>query len=376
MNELKFSSNYENYEVYFEFQEYVSNGATVVLALFSGGLSYTKVSINIEHAPTLPKGQFYFKDWSENVAIAKAMINDKLIEPVEGTMPTYSGFIVAHAYQFTEDGLNYVENAKEFLQHRERDFLQKSIIESEVFLDEKKTMSFVDTFFNLVFPNESDKIQRYWAERHIKANFHAIHQYAESPIEKIFLCSLNMNFSIYDIFHIAFTPPLDNAEEFPEYFRERHADIMNFLKAYQMATGIDDVDVFSDRIDDDGILTYEQKEIIKAHVLFYDRLGMYNRYQLSLQPRFQTIKVDGKLIRPDLLIWIPSKPNFKLVVECDGYAYHSDKIAFSRDRARDRILQSKGYQVFRFSGHEIYHDPVGKSNELFDYLIELEKNVN
>ena len=117
MNELKFSSDYGNYEVYFEFREYASNGATAVLAVFSGSLPYTRVSANIEHAQTLPKGQFYLKDWSENVAIAKAMIDEKLIEPAEGTTPAYSGFIVAHAYQFTEDGLKYVENAMEFLQH-------------------------------------------------------------------------------------------------------------------------------------------------------------------------------------------------------------------------------------------------------------------
>jgi hypothetical protein len=117
MNELRFSDGNENYEVYFEFREYASNSATAVLALLSANFPYTRVSANIEHAPTLPKGQFYLKDWSDNVAIAKAMIDEKLIEPVEGTTPAYSGFIVAHAYQFTEEGLKYVENAMEFLRH-------------------------------------------------------------------------------------------------------------------------------------------------------------------------------------------------------------------------------------------------------------------
>lgn len=117
MNELKFSSEDKNYEVYFKFQEYASNGATAVLALLSASFLYTRVSANIEHAPTLPKGQFYLKDWSENASIAKAMIDEKLIEPVQGTTPVYSGYIVAHAYQFTEGGLRYVENAVEFLQH-------------------------------------------------------------------------------------------------------------------------------------------------------------------------------------------------------------------------------------------------------------------
>src|SRR5260221_3015047 len=117
MNKLKFSDEFGNYEVYFDFQEYASNGATLVLALLSAIDPYGNVSVNIEHAPILPKGQFYLKDWSGHGPIAKAMIDEKLIEPVAGTTPAYSGFIVAHAYQFTEDGLKDVENAVEFLQH-------------------------------------------------------------------------------------------------------------------------------------------------------------------------------------------------------------------------------------------------------------------
>ena len=117
MNVMKFSSDNENYEVSFEFREYLSNRATLVVAL-TGELPYAKVSVNIEHAPTLQRGHFYLKDWSENVEIAKAMIDEKLIEPVEGTTPVYSGFVVAHAYQFTEEGLKYVENAMEFLMYR------------------------------------------------------------------------------------------------------------------------------------------------------------------------------------------------------------------------------------------------------------------
>src|SRR5947209_17538481 len=99
----------------------------------------------MEHAPTLRKGQFYLKDWSGNEAIAKAMINEKLIEPVEGAIPAPSGFIVAHAYQFTEEGLKYVENVEEFLQHfyqvkMDEELvahrIRKNIIASGVFIDE------------------------------------------------------------------------------------------------------------------------------------------------------------------------------------------------------------------------------------------------
>jgi REase_MTES_1575 len=87
-----------------------------------------------------------------------------------------------------------------------------------------------------------------------------------------------------------------------------------------------------------------------------------------------TIQIEGRTLRPDLFVWIPSRPSFKVVVECDGFAYHSDKAAFSRDRGRDRILQQQGYQVFRFSGQEIFGDPIGTSHKFINYLFSLLPN--
>jgi very-short-patch-repair endonuclease len=37
----------------------------------------------------------------------------------------------------------------------------------------------------------------------------------------------------------------------------------------------------------------------------------------------------------------------RLVVEIDGYAYHSDRQAFERDRSRDATLAAHGYRVIR-----------------------------
>ncbi len=69
-----------------------------------------------------------------------------------------------------------------------------------------------------------------------------------------------------------------------------------------------------------------------------------------------------------MMLWVPTRPDFKLIVECDGYAYHSDKETFSKDRIRDRVLQQQGYQVFRFSGHEIMQNAMVKANEFVEYL--------
>ncbi len=43
----------------------------------------------------------------------------------------------------------------------------------------------------------------------------------------------------------------------------------------------------------------------------------------------------------------------RLIVEVDGFAYHSTRHAFERDRARDAALQAAGYRVVRFTWRQI-----------------------
>jgi len=60
---------------------------------------------------------------------------------------------------------------------------------------------------------------------------------------------------------------------------------------------------------------------------------------------------------------------FRLVVECDGHDFHErTKEQAARDRARDRMLQDKGWGVFRFTGSEIWKDPMGCAFQIADWL--------
>ena len=43
----------------------------------------------------------------------------------------------------------------------------------------------------------------------------------------------------------------------------------------------------------------------------------------------------------------------RLVVELDGYAYHSDRASFAADCRRDRELQALGFSVMRFADSEV-----------------------
>ena len=48
----------------------------------------------------------------------------------------------------------------------------------------------------------------------------------------------------------------------------------------------------------------------------------------------------------------------KVIVECDGHDFHEKtKEQAQKDKKRDRVLQSYGYSVFRFTGSEIWSDP-------------------
>lgn len=47
----------------------------------------------------------------------------------------------------------------------------------------------------------------------------------------------------------------------------------------------------------------------------------------------------------------------RLIVEVDGYAFHSTRAAFERDRRRDADLQSHGYRVLRITWRQLTEEP-------------------
>ena len=52
-------------------------------------------------------------------------------------------------------------------------------------------------------------------------------------------------------------------------------------------------------------------------------------------------------------------PDRKIGIELDGYAWHSDRDTFTKDRARQRELEADGWRIIRVSGSEINKDPAG-----------------
>lgn len=60
--------------------------------------------------------------------------------------------------------------------------------------------------------------------------------------------------------------------------------------------------------------------------------------------------------RADMLV---ESRGAKLVVECDGHAFHSSRDQVEYDKRRDRFFVTQGLAVMRFSGREIQRDPRG-----------------
>jgi hypothetical protein len=116
-----------------------------------------------------------------------------------------------------------------------------------------------------------------------------------------------------------------------------------------------------------GMTDEDRSRICDAAVLGLD-LGFFNIYHVIMQAAFPHVRVNGRSIRVDLVVFVPGNDRVKVVVECDGYDFHVDKTTFTSDRQRDRALASKGYAVRRYSGSEIHADPVAAAADLADYL--------
>jgi very-short-patch-repair endonuclease len=77
-------------------------------------------------------------------------------------------------------------------------------------------------------------------------------------------------------------------------------------------------------------------------------LRLCRRYRIPA-PRVN-IQVGGFLVD---FLW----PESRLIVEVDGYEFHSGRASFEGDRARDADLTAHGYRVLRFTYRQVTHEP-------------------
>ena len=96
---------------------------------------------------------------------------------------------------------------------------------------------------------------------------------------------------------------------------------------------------------------HDKCEENEVHVLLQEKIGKY---------------------RVDFLIkTLGGRGEALLVVECDGHEFHErTKEQAARDRSRDRELSLAGYTVMRFTGSEIYRDPIKCSDQIIQWMVD------
>ena len=241
-------------------------------------------------------------------------------------------------------------------------------------LDKENTLYLADCAIERKYEKQpSDEVSqtlRSLAQINLRSNIDIIYENAGSPIEKIFLNAVNLSGFMISQFFLDWTPPFYSASRQVECFRQKAEQIEYLYAEYVNATGRENQKEFVDSAEQSGDFSNEEMKFIKTHMMFYKTGVLDKAYHLTMQAGFPEIKVDSRSIRTDLYIWLPSNPGFNRIVECDGFQFHADESAFSRDRKRDRVLKSKGFDVLRFAGKETYNNPVSCAHELLKYLLQ------
>lgn len=206
-------------------------------------------------------------------------------------------------------------------------------------------------------------------------NSNTVFSHSESPIETIFLNTLALCF-IRNSLPLVMVPSVPDILSYTKEIDKLIPQIHALAKWYkeQGHEGGDVVTYLAGEVRKKA-MTKQERACLMRCLTTYEWLMLDGAYHLAVQANLPSIKVNGKGIRVDLFFWIPGKDNFKLVVECDGFKYHSNQDAFVRDRKRDRALQDEHFQVRRYPGSEIWNDPAGAANDLFKYLFQCDLAV-
>jgi len=205
-----------------------------------------------------------------------------------------------------------------------------------------------------------------------RSNIQTVFRYSQSPIETIFLNSLIIAFVRSSPTNLYVLPPAK--ADVRETVQERRSQLDHCQQWYWMFQQLAETDsiaglhLFLEDRCREGVFSAAEAEDLHGMILLMQATHLHQAFHLTMQARFTNLDIDGKTLRADAYIWIPSDPGFNLIVECDGYQFHSDPKAFERDRKRDRAFTNAGFRVQRFSGREICEDPASRGTELFDFL--------
>lgn len=115
----------------------------------------------------------------------------------------------------------------------------------------------------------------------------------------------------------------------------------------------------------------ECKSAIETIFFFAWDLVMTKNNHLGIyaNPQYE-INTNNRRFYADFMIISEGYENeVEIIVECDGYDYHSSKEQIKRDNERDMILKTAGYDVVRFTGSQIFNDPIKCVEETINLIL-------
>lgn len=130
------------------------------------------------------------------------------------------------------------------------------------------------------------------------------------------------------------------------------------------------------------------EEVIKSPIekIFITAFEMYihmsNKEEFFLFPQ-EKVQIDNKTYYADFMFkadeyltkLILGKEirnyNYKLIIECDGYEFHQKtRQQVQKDNEREYDLKMAGYEILRFSGSQIYNEPLKCAEDTYNYIMK------
>lgn len=65
----------------------------------------------------------------------------------------------------------------------------------------------------------------------------------------------------------------------------------------------------------------------------------------------------------------PELKGYKYAIELDGHNYHSSKVQMTNDYERENNLKELGYSVIRFTGSQVYNDPIACVEKVINIIV-------
>lgn len=112
------------------------------------------------------------------------------------------------------------------------------------------------------------------------------------------------------------------------------------------------------------------------YAAWYSMQWSYDDFCLTPQWKVEVggkrLFLDFKVSAPFLTRFYIKEPHYTIGVEIDGHDYHErTKEQARKDKSRQRLLEKNNYRIIRFTGSEIFKDPMACTDEAYSFALQV-----